>query len=166
MIRKMTGNRKGFSMVELLCTIVVLLLLSGLVAVGVRLAAGSMRTLVMDSEAQTLCATIRSIVSDELRYSGSIQKKGNQISFFSQNYAGIVAFSVNEDGQILLGDNKLLSKKSYPYDMRAEVDLTGYDSDSRIFDVTVSVTDAEGKVLSDSQFQVKQLNEPALIEEE
>ena len=151
-------SKKGFTLVEMLCTVIVLLLITSLMAVGVQLAVRSLRTLVMDSESQVLCSTIRASVSDELRYSGTTTVNGGNISFFSQNYGEGVEYSTNEDGQILLGGNKILSSKSYTYDMRASVTLKSYDSTSKIFSVSVKVTDSDGNLLASSDFQVQRLN--------
>ena len=151
-------SKKGFTLVEMLCAVIVLLLITSLMAVGVQLAVRSLRTLVMDSESQVLCSTIRASVSDELRYSGTTTVSGGNISFFSQNYGEGVEYSTNEDGQILLGGNKILSSKSYTYDMRASVTLKSYDSTSKIFSVSVKVTDSDGNLLASSDFQVQRLN--------
>ncbi len=151
-------SKKGFTLVEMLCTVIVLLLITLLMAVGVQLAVRSLRTLVMDSESQVLCSTIRASVSDELRYSGTTTVNGGNISFFSQNYGEGVEYSTNEDGQILLGGNKILSSKSYTYDMKASVTLKSYDSTSKIFSVSVKVTDSDGNLLASSDFQVQRLN--------
>ena len=158
---KMRKNRSrgGFTLVEMLCTIVVLLLLSGLMATGVRLGVFSFRKSVMASESQVLCTTLRTIVSDELRYAGTTTVDGGTINFFSQNYGEFSSFSSSEDGQVLLKGNKVLSSRAYPYGMKASVKISSYDSTTRIFKASVTVTDSSGKTLASSDFEVEKLNE-------
>ena len=155
--------KSGFTLVEMLCTIVVLLLVTGLMTVGVRLAVKAYDKEVSHAESKELCATIRTLVNDELRYCNNVEvtedSSGNTvISFFSQNYGENAEYTVDEEGQVLLGGNKILSAKSYSYNMRARVDISAYDKTTRIFDASVTVTDTDGAVLAESNFQVKQLN--------
>ena len=154
-------SRQGFTLVELLCTIVVLLLVGALMVTGVQLATRIFSRSVSASEAQLLCSTLKTTVSDELRYAGTTTQTADGIAFFSQNYGESVRFTADEDGHVLLGGKKLLPARSYPYGIRAEVLLTGYDAQKRLFDVTVTVTSASGAELSAASFQVRQLNQPA-----
>ena len=168
MTKQKRKSKAGFTLVEMLCALVVMVLVSCLMAVGVRVAVKAYQTEVMHSEAQVLCSTIRTKVNDELRYAGSIYltTNGEFSSFFSQNCGDKAYYSTNADGQVILtsgtGDHKILPAKSYPYGMKASVEITNYNTTTRIFTVYVQVTESDGTtVLSDSTFQVKQLNKPA-----
>ena len=151
-------KKSGFTLVEMLCAIIVLLLISMLMAVGIKTAVTAYEKEVTHSESQILCASIRTVVSDELRYSGTTEKSGKTITFFSQTYGKAVSFTSNEDGQVLLGGNKILAKKAYPYGMMARVELLSYDETTRVFSAKVTVTDKNGKTLAESAFEVEQLN--------
>lgn len=162
----------GFTLVEMLCAVVVLILVSMLMAVGIRLGVESYVTSVSSSEAQVLCSTLRTAVSDELRYSGSVQLDGSGVptGFFSQSFSNqsdsdnmYVSFSQNENGRVTLGGKKFLPNKSYPYNLKASVELTGYAEDTHIFKVHIRVT-RKNQVLSETTFEVQQLNEPATID--
>ena len=160
-------RRGGYTLVELLCVLVVLLLVSMLLAVGVRLSVQSYVESVSCSEAQTLCSTLTTAVSDELRYSGSLllDADGTPQAFFSQSYAnaedanGLAGFSQDESGHVLLGGNKFLPNKAYPRGLAALVTLTGYDMNTRVFHVRIEVT-RNSKVLAETEFDVQQLNTP------
>lgn len=163
----MRGKRcAGFTLVEMLCAIVVLILVSMLMAVGVRLGVESYVTSVSASEAQVLCSTLRTTVSDELRYSGTVVSDSSGIRFFSRthgNEAGDskeVGFSQDENGRVTLGGTKLLPNKAYPYGLQATVELTAYDESNGIFHVAVEVT-RNGHVLSEATFEVQRLNRTA-----
>lgn len=156
-------KRAGMTLVELLCALAVLLLVSACMVLGVSLAVKSYERSVTHSEAQILCSTLQATVSDELRYSGTLYYRGGQlVGFFSQDHGGEDAqdgFQTDENGHILLGGGKLLPKKAYPHGLRASVDLTGYDAAARIFSVTVTVTDRSGGELAKTAFQVEKLND-------
>ena len=157
--------KQGFTLVELLCAIVVLLLVSALMVTGIQLGIRALNKSVSASEARVLCSTLQTTVSDELRYAGTTQRDGNAITFFSQNYSGEgVGFSADEEGHVLLGEKKLLPNNAYPHGLRATVQLTDYDSGRRVFSVAVTVTNASGTVLAETAFEVRQLNEPAVTE--
>jgi prepilin-type N-terminal cleavage/methylation domain-containing protein len=162
MTKQKKRAKSGFSLIEMLCALVVMVLVSCLMAVGVRVAVKAYNTEVMHSESQVLCSTIRTMVNDELRYAGTVDTSGNKIAFFSQNYGKAVSYSTNDDGQVVLGENKILASKSYPYGMKASVNIKSYDASTRIFSVDVKVTKSDGScILAESSFQVKQLNKPA-----
>ena len=151
----------GFTLMELLCTIVILLLVSAMVLTGVQLGLRVFERSVAFSQAQVLASTLKTTVSDELRYAGTVQISGGTVGFFSQNYgeSGFEGFSSDGAGQVLLGEHKLLPSKSYPYGIRAQVKITAYDDRSRIFTVTVTVRDRKNTtVLDEIEFEVKQLN--------
>ena len=142
-------KKAGLTMVELLCALAVLLLVAACMVVGVSLAVRSYDRSLASSEAQVLCATLQTTVSDELRYSGTLfyDQTGRLTGFFSQEHGG----------EILLGGTKLLPKKAYPHGLRAAVTVD-YDRATRLFSVTVTVTDAQGAELSSTSFQVEKLN--------
>ena len=156
---------KGFTLVEMLCTIVILLLISALVVTGVQLGVKSYHRSISDSEAQVLCSTLTTAVSDELRYAGTVHLTGEnttynmtQFSFFSQRYGDKAAFTVNQDGQILLSGNKLIPSKAYAYGAKAKLAIE-YDPDKYCFTVTLGIYDRDGsRKLTENTFEVKLLN--------
>ena len=161
-------SKAGYTLVEMLCAVVVLILVSMLMVTGVRLGVESYAKSVASSEAQVLCSTLKTKVSDELRYSGSLllDTDGTPKGFFSQTYTNkenpneLPCFSQDEDGHVLLGGNKFLPNKSYPYKLQAAVTLESYDKDTRIFHVRIKITRA-GAMLAETEFDVQQLNAPA-----
>lgn len=164
MSKRTARSSGGFTLVELLCTIVVLLLVSALMVTGIQLGARTLRKSVTASESQVLCSTLKTVVSDELRYSGTIAQTEEGFAFFSQNYGEAVSFTTNEDGQVLLGGNKVLPAKSYPYGMQASVTIRSYQPLTRVFDVEIAVRGHDGALLAETAFQVRQLNEPVEAE--
>ena len=148
------------TLVELLCALAVVLL-------GVSLAVRSYERSVAWSEAQVLCSTLETIVSDELRYAGTLKydENGKVVGFFSQNHPDAdnqqSEFTTDDEGRVLLGGQKLLPNNAYPHGLRASVELKDYDKETRIFTAVITVTDRGGDTLAQTELQVKQLNKPA-----
>ena len=153
----------GFTLVELLCAILVLLLLAGLLMLGVRTAVTAFGRSMAASEAQTLLSTLRTNVSDELRYSGTLKVdgSGNVTGFFSQQFGSgdYTAFTTTPEGHVQLGGKDILPAKAYPYGIKAEVESLTYDDGSSLFTVRLSVKDSENKnTLAETTFEVEKLN--------
>lgn len=150
--------KAGLTLVEMLCTVVIVLLFSVGLVNGMSLAVNSYQQSLMSSESQVLVSTLTSIVSDELRYSGTVtvSEEDGTVHFFSRTYGEDSSFSQNEDGQVLLKENKVLPSKAYHYGMRASVTLTVLRKD--VFHVVIEVTSAKGSSLAKSEFDVERLN--------
>ncbi len=159
----------GMTLVELLCALAVVLLVSAGMVLGVSLAVRSYERSVAGSEAQVLCSTLETIVSDELRYAGTLKydEGGKVVGFFSQNHPDAdnqqSEFTTDGEGRVLLGGQKLLPNNAYPHGLRASVELKDYDEDEgkRIFTAVITVKDRGGDTLAQTELQVKQLNKPA-----
>ena len=156
----------GMTLMELLCALAVVLLVSAGMVLGVSLAVRSDERSVTNSAAQVRGSTLQTIVNDELRYAGTLEYENDRVvGFFSQEHANADSkysrFITDSDGRVLLGGQKLLPNNAYLHGLRAAVELTDYDKATRIFTAVVTVTDRSGDTLAQTKFQVKQLNEPA-----
>ena len=77
--------KAGLTLVEMLCTVIIVLLFSVGLVNGMSLAVKSYQQSLMSSESQILVSTLTSIVSDELRYSGTVTAPADgegRVSFF------------------------------------------------------------------------------------
>ena len=163
-----------------------MLLVTGVMVVGIRLGTQAYVKSVSMSEAQQLCSTITTIVNDELRYTGTVYKSSGsngELGFFSQTQGGTATgskglyFAQNKDGQLILkngesgAENKLLSKKSYPYNLKAKVTDFTYtpatsgatsgtgDTENGVFNATIIVyRTSETEPLATTTIQVEPLN--------
>lgn len=68
-MKKLRGSR-GVTLTETLCTVLIVLLISAMLAVGVRFAVRTYRESMELSETELLCSTLTAAISDKLRYSG------------------------------------------------------------------------------------------------
>ena len=170
-LRKLKDN-KGLTLTELLCAIIIMLLVTAVMVVGIRLGTQAYVKSVSMSEAQQLCSTLITKVSDELRYAGTINCAADgTVSFFSKSFgsntSGKLSFGQNEDGQVTLGNEKIITKKSYPHNLKAKVDLqyatpgetasSGFENG--VFTATITVyRTSETAVLATTTFQIEPLN--------
>ena len=70
-------DRRGFTLTELLCAVLIVLLVSALLTVGVRFAGRTYNSSMQLSEAQELCSTLTSVISDKLRFCGTVTQDEN-----------------------------------------------------------------------------------------
>ena len=159
---KKLKSKRGMTLTELLCGIVVLLLVTSLLTVGVRFAVKTYRTSMASAQAQTLCSTLTTAVTDKLRYCGNVSENGDRIfitdvgSVAGDEDAGGV-FKV-EDGEVLLGSKKLLGSKAYPEGLKVDEFKLTYSGETRIFSVSFVVTDSAGTALAKADFDVQKIN--------
>ena len=156
-------DKKGLTLVEMLCTVAILVLVSMVMVLGVQLGVRSYAKSVSYSEAQVLCSTLTTTISDELRYSGTLKVdgSGNVTGFFSQQFGSgdYTAFTTTPEGHVQLGGKDILPAKAYPYGIKAEVKSLTYDDVFSLFTVQLSVKDSENKnTLAETTFEVEKLN--------
>ncbi len=165
-------NKSGLTLVEMLCCVVVMLLVSIGMVNGVSLAVRNYESSLMSSESQVLCSTLTNLVSDELRYSGAVNWEAAPIRFYSRTYGSECIFSQNDSKQVTLNEiqrdgtpaqrgYKLLPNRSYHLGMRANVTLS--KAKDNIFSVTILVTDSKNRELARNEFEVEKLNQEAQI---
>lgn len=167
-------NNSGMTLLELLCAILILLLVTGvmtaLISMGVEQYNKSMR----NSQSQVLYSTLMTVISDELTYSTQIKTDdlGNVRQFLSKSYGIRGNLStimtdksgLNGYGKIIFGncDNPeeylhILGKGSYPNGLTARVDSLTYYNDSSTFTVKLSIG-YEGKEIHVGTFNVLNVN--------
>ena len=156
-------DKKGLTLVEMLCTVAILVLVSMVMVLGVQLGVRSYAKSVSYSEAQVLCSTLTTTISDELRYSGTLKVdgSGSVTGFFSQQFGSgdYTAFTTTPEGHVQLGGKDILPAKAYPYGIKAEVGSLTYDDVTALFTVQLSVKDSENKnTLAETTFEVEKLN--------
>lgn len=166
-MKKKLRNQRGASLTEMLCTVLIVLLISALLVVGVRFAVNTYGSSVRLSEAQELCSTLTTVISDKLRFCGTVRQStdGGISRIFIQNVGDVEGdgdtFQINEDGQVVLGTQKLLGSKAYPRGLRVRQIRLDFNSGTNIFSVALQITDSSGKALSETAFEVKRLNSTA-----
>lgn len=158
---KKLRNQNGLTLTEMLCTVIIVLLFSSLVAVGANAAVRSFRISMADSQAQELCSTLTTAISDKLRY--CTVEADNTVFIQGVGYVKGPAeniFTVNSDsGQVYLGENKFLGAYAYPEGLKVQDFSVKYDGTKRIFTVAFQIEDGRDTKLAKADFQVKQINQ-------
>lgn len=168
------NNKKGFTLGEMLVTVLILLLATSGMVTTIALASGQFNSSVRESEAQILCSTLKTIISDELCYTTEIHtdSSGNVTSYQSQNYVQEKALGTlttdgrgsNGYGLIAVGSAEnaddiavILGKGSYTRGMLAKVTSFSYDSSKFLFTVTISIAYGDTEITTET-FQVRNVN--------
>lgn len=150
MRKKNTKHNSGFTLSETLIVLVVLVLLAGALATGLKAAGTSFNQISGKNDAQILCETLSQAILDEIHYSSDPKSDG---SFTSTNYGSGVSFSADDDGHILLGNKQLLGSGTYG-NMKAAVSVA---FDGELFNTTLTIKSPDGRVLSTSSFSARQI---------
>ena len=156
---KKLRNQNGLTLTEMLCTVIIVLLFSSLVAVGANAAVRSFRISMADSQAQELCSTLTTAISDKLRY---CTVETDAVFIQGVGYVKGPAdeiFTVNDSGQVYLGENKLLGANAYPEGLKDKDFTVEYNDTERVFTVKFQIEDRQDTKLAEANFQVKQINQ-------
>lgn len=157
---KKLRNQNGLTLTEMLCTVIIVLLFSSLVAVGANAAVRSFRISMADSQAQELCSTLttRHQRQAALLHGGDRRGVIQGVGYVKGTAENI--FTVNSDsGQVYLGENKLLGVYAYPEGLKVQDFSVKYDGTKRIFTVAFQIEDRRDTKLAEADFQVKQINQ-------
>ena len=156
-------DQKGLTMVELLVTVVIVLLFSGLAAVGADAGVRSFRTSMADSQAQELCSTLTTALSDKLRYC-TVDTAGQKIFFQDLGYVNytsndpVSVFAVNNDGQLELGGKRFLGKAAYPQGLKIKKEDFSISFADNTFTVKFQIINRERTTMASADFRVKRIN--------
>lgn len=156
---KKLRNQNGLTLTEMLCTVIIVLLFSSLVAVGANAAVRSFRISMADSQAQELCSTLTTAISDKLRY--CTVEADNTVFIQGVGYVKGPAKDIftADSGQVYLRENKLLGAYAYPEGLKVKDFSVEYNDTERVFTVQFQIKDRRDTKLAEAKFQVKQINQ-------
>ena len=136
---------------------IIVLLFSSLVAVGANAAVRSFRISMADSQAQELCSTLTTAISDKLRY--CTVETNNTVFIQGVGYVEATADKIftADSGQVYLGENKFLGAYAYPEGLKVQEFSVTYEEN--VFTVKFQIKDRRDTKLAEAKFQVKQINQ-------
>ena len=151
------------------CTVLIVLLISAMLAVGVRFAVRTYRESMELSETELLCSTLTAAISDKLRYSGEVGQNMFIQGVGTTDSGGGGSFAISDDGEVVIQTTdseefRLLGSASYPQGLRVRTTGTGetgfisYSAETGIFTVSFAIADAQGNILKETCFDVKRIN--------
>ena len=154
---KKLRNQNGLTLTEMLCTVIIVLLFSSLVAVGANAAVRSFRISMADSQAQELCSTLTTAISDKLRY--CTVEADNTVFIQGVGYVEATADKIftADSGQVYLGGKKFLGAYAYPEGLKVKEFSVIYEEN--VFTVQFQIKDRRDTKLAEADFQVKQINQ-------
>lgn len=154
---KKLRNQNGLTLTEMLCTVIIVLLFSSLVAVGANAAVRSFRISMADSQAQELCSTLTTAISDKLRYCSV--EADNTVFIQGVGYVEATADKIftADSGQVYLGGKKFLGAYAYPEGLKVQGFSVTYEEN--VFTVQFQIEDGRDTKLAEAKFQVKQINQ-------
>lgn len=170
-ILKKRNNRKGFTLVELLVTIVVMLLVTEIISLTIQLSTKYYTQSVRNSESQTICGALAAAVQEELQYATKVQPQTGGTVDAGGYYPGYTYYSrarqhgsgcvlVCKDGKLYVrkgaNDYALVGSETYTYDMTA--DMTCRWNENGYFSVSLKVMDGD-KEMAAEDFDVYPLND-------
>lgn len=168
-------NNKGYSLVEVLAAIIILLLVTSGIVTGVILSKRQYKNSIIQSEASELYNSLSSLINNELKFTNEIKidENNNVTSFYSVSYAtksALTGFdtidknnkSTNGYGQIILRSTsdesdikRLLSLGAYTDELGGKIESIKYIDG--IFEVTLSIGTSDNTIISNT-FDVRPLN--------
>lgn len=162
-------DSRGFTLVEMLCAVVILILLGLLINTGLNLAMRSYRDVTAQSEAELLLSTLSDALTDELRYARDVKPQGDgSIQFHSHryNYEGLDYTEIRvQGGKLYAGDYQMVPDGAYyhgAYEIPNASDPEGpgltVEYTDGLFTVELKVTQAEGTISAGTEFTVRCLN--------
>lgn len=154
---KKLRNQNGLTLTEMLCTVIIVLLFSSLVAVGANAAVRSFRISMADSQAQELCSTLTTAISDKLRY--CTVETNNTVFIQGVGYVNGAADKIftADSGQVYLGGKKFLGAYAYPEGLKVRGFSVTYKEN--VFTIQFQIEDGRDTKLAEAYFQVKQINQ-------
>ena len=155
---KKLRNQNGLTLTEMLCTVIIVLLFSSLVAVGANAAVRSFRISMADSQAQELCSTLTTAISDKLRYC-TVETDAVFIQGVGYVKGPAKDIFTADSGQVYLRENKLLGAYAYPEGLKVKDFSVEYNDTERVFTVKFQIEDWQDTKLAEANFQVKQINQ-------
>lgn len=163
-MREKLRSEQGLTLVELLCTVVILMLLGLMLNTGMQLAMRSYQDMTAQSEAQMLLSTLSDALADDLRYARDVDTEADgKLKSYSSDSYGRASLTI-DSGQVKANGKRVLPAGAYgngTYGVALRDDGT-YDFDvtynNGFFKVKLRVAQMNGTVSAGTEFTVRCLN--------
>lgn len=166
-MRGKVKDSRGFSLVEMLCATVILVLLGLMINTGLNLAVKSYQDITAQEELELLLSNLSSVLTDDLRYAKKVyvDPTSKELSrYHSERYNSpgqqYTRLSVKDDGQLYANTYRMLPSGSYG-NGAYEIPITDgikIKFENGLFTVDLTVQQAGGGISASTQFTVRCLN--------
>lgn len=156
---KKIHDDKGFTLVEMLAAALLLVLLCLMLSTGLNMALKSYRTMRAESETQVLLSTLTDALADDLRFARYVKadEDGKLISYDSDSYNKNAELTLNDEGQLLANNMRVLPPGAYGNGAYV-VDKLYITYKDGVFTIDLTVKEAGGDISASAQTQVRCLN--------
>lgn len=171
-------NNKGFSLVELLATVIIIGLVSGGLVTGIVLSNKQYKNSIRQSEASELYNTISSLLTYELKFTNQVELDGDKLVAFksiSYQLADVQLINIyvldedgnetNEYGKIAFGSsdkkNYLVGNATYTKDLGVILNIT-YNQTTNLYTVNLDIGYDDKSVIHNI-FNVRALNRVRVV---
>lgn len=158
LLKNKLGGHRGFTLVEMLAAVIMLILLVLMLGSGLNIAVQSYRTMIADSETEILMSSLSNAIYDELRYARDIDTTpsaggipgespgtptaeitGNLKKYTSASFGRNTTLAL-KDGQLYANGKRLVAAGAYGNgDYVIQQLHIEYDSNTRVFTVNLTV---------------------------
>lgn len=166
------NSKKGFTLVEMLATLVIVVLFTMLLTTFIDLTSKYFQNTVRNSDAQTLASTLTNAIQDELRYATDIEIDASaepNYTYFSTSLGLGKGCVLKHDKKLVNGEERyiiliesptredypLINYGSYVYDVNAYIEAEYVNNK---FEVVLTIKDSKDKEICKSEFSVVPLN--------
>jgi len=179
-INRKIKNKKGFTLVESVVTLLTATIVTALFLVLVNLAKNTYVEMQEASQGQILSANITNAIQDELRYASYVRTTDSadsngesSFTYYSASLGqgdgcSIVSLDLNGSGKTKIyvkhGDDKyaLIGNETYIFNLQGSVDCK-YNKNKKQFHCIVTITDSKNNAtIITSEFYVDPLNKGSL----
>ena len=159
-VTKKLDKNRGFTMVELLCALAVLILLTSCVIVGVNMSTKSFDSITKATNAKELSDVLNALIADELRYASQIKTDEVGNLTYRSITQGSNSRMICENGYVFVQDSKgekwnIVSHDMYSNGCKVSSLSITYTPETKIFDVSVTIVDAAGNSILTDAFQIE-----------
>ena len=169
-ILKNTNSQKGFTLLEMLVTVVVMLMVTAIIILCVQLSTKYYKQSVKQSESYTICSELAAAIQEELQYATKIQPVDTSALDAEGYYTGFTYYSrarqhgsnssiVCDEGKIYVrkggNDYGIVGSETYTYDMKADLRCRWHPNG--FFQVELKMMSGE-TVMAEESFRVNPLN--------
>lgn len=180
---KRKRNKKGFTLVETLCAMIMMVLVTSIIVGGLQFTTNNFSKMMSISEAQVLSKTLSTAVADELRYAFDIKpnqystyKGSSVVTYKSTNYGSEddtfdPYIDVDQEGHLIIiendkieNSNKLVSDKVYTYGNTANIHIE-YSEEKSIFSVKLEIFNSDKEIIKTTDFDVEPIVHESVVTE-
>lgn len=167
-MREKLRKEQGFTLVEMLCAVAILILLGLMLNTGLQMAIRSYQDITAGSEAALLLSTLSDALADDLRYARDVMtdEDGKLLYYNSDSYnsgSNKASLTIDENGHVKASGKRVLPEGAYgngAYKVETMNITYVTKSNGSFFTIELKVAQTEGTISAGTEFTVRCLSGP------